>query len=713
MSTDYAYDEEGYLWPFFVFTLALIITLPLTYALVKRSRDPAASFPRIKTGFKHADSDTIDSLRKQEKRKDRKLWLIAAVVVGWAVMAYMLYLIQTTEAPIQKIWNPYDILGISETSTEKQIKSTFRKLSLRLHPDKAKPDASKNETLESLNARYVEISKAYQALTDEDVRNNYIQYGNPDGKQGYSINIALPKVMVSDGNGKYVVLIYSVLFGVLLPYLVGSWWYGTLRRSKEGVLMESANRLFIEYKDNIDEGGIVSAVSTGKEYEELFKGDKADSGLAKAESRILAEGQLTPLAGGLSLKDKEALEDLECGPRRKALALLWAYLGRIDLDDAELNRAKFAVAPIAHSLNKAFNGIALAYMHTGPLLASFHASQLLVQALPPKSSPLLQLPYFSPAVVKAVEGDSRIRTTLQDFLDRPDAKRRALVVKKDLLTEEQYKEVVSVGKQLPFLRVAKAYFKVTGERFIIPSSLVTLVVKGRFVPPGSENVPPIDPADLEDVDPAEDDLDALAGRKTTKLVGKDEKTGKPVYETAETELVAAPLTAAPYFARDLSPRWHVFLTDSKQGRVAVPPFTFAQFDRPLFAEDGRTPTYNMQTLKAQFAAPPQAGHYTFVMHVVCDSYVGFDTKLEVTLVVEEAEKAAAMEVEDEISEPEEGEFCLFFWVFGRHQTHPPAFPPSTHTPSLLPLPGGLVPLYSPTPLFLPPQAITSPYLPTP
>ena len=659
MSADYTYDEEGYLWPFFVFTLAFIITVPLTFLVVKRSRDPAASFARIHTSFKHAHTDTINSLRKQEKRKDRKLWLIIAVAVGWAVMAYMLYLIQTTEAPVHKIWNPYDILNIPESATEKQIKTTFRKLSLRLHPDKVKPDAAKNETLEDLNARYVEISKAYQALTDEDVRNNYIQYGNPDGKQGYSINIALPKVMVSDGNGKYLVLLYSVLFGVLLPYLVGSWWYGTLRRSKEGVLMESANRLFREYKDNIDEGGAVTALSTGKEYEELFHGDKVDAGLAKVESRILAEGELSPLAGGLTVKDQEKLEDLESGAQRKALALLWAYLGRIELDDAELNKAKFAVAPIAHSLNKALNAIALAYMNTGPLLSSYYASQLLIQALPPKSSPLLQLPYFTPAVVKAVEGDSRMHTTVQGFLDRPDAKRRSLVVGKGLLSEDQYQEAVGVAKQLPFLRVAKAYFKVTGERFIIPSSLVTLVVKGRFVPPGSENVPEIDPTDLEDIDPAEDDLDAIAGRKTTKLVGKDEKTGKPIYESADTQLIAAPLVAAPYFARDHSPRWHVFLTDSKQGRVAVPPFTFAQFDRPIFEADGRTPTFAMQTLKAQFAAPPQAGHYTFVMHVVCDSYVGFDTKMEVTLIVEEAGKAEEVQVEDEISEPEEGKHSLF------------------------------------------------------
>ncbi|KAK0623286.1 Sec63 Brl domain-containing protein [Immersiella caudata] len=652
MSAEYAYDEDGHLWPFFVFTLALIVTVPLTFSLANRSRDPAAAFKRIQTSFKHDQSDLVDTLRKKEKRKDRKLWLLILVLAGWATMGQMLYLIKTTEAPENKLWNPYDILNIPESATEKQIKSTYKKLSLRYHPDKAKPDPAKNLTIEAISAHYVEISKAYQALTDAEIRENYIRYGHPDGKQGYSINIALPKIIVSDGNGKYIVLLYSALFGVLLPYLVGSWWYGTLRRSKEGVLMESANRLFREYKDNIDEGGVITALSTGKEFEDLLKGDKADAGLAKLESKILAEGELSPFAGGLSVKDKEKLQDLESGPQRKALALLWAYLGRVELDDPALTKAKFEVAPIAEALNKSFTAISLAYMNTAPLLASYYTSQLLIQALPPKSSPLLQLPYFTSKIVKAVEGDSRVHTTVQSFMDRPDSKRRSLAVGKGLLTEDQYKEAVSVAKQLPYLRVAKAFFKVTGEKYIIPSSLVTLVVKGRFVPPGNEKVPQVNEIDLEDVDPAEDDLDAILGRKAKKQVGKDEK-GKPIMESTSDEPIFPPLAAAPYLARDHSPRWHVFLTDSKQGRVAVPPFTFAQFDRPIFEADGKTPTFAMQTLKAQFQAPPQAGHYTFVMHVVCDSYVGFDTKMEVTLIVEEASKAEEMSSEEEISEPEE------------------------------------------------------------
>ncbi|KAI1331241.1 Sec63 Brl domain-containing protein [Xylariaceae sp. FL0255] len=646
MSSDYSYDEQGQFYPFFIFTLSTIVTLPLTYSLLAPSKDPEALAPRIKTSYQPDHADLVDAQRKAYKRKQRKVKRAIAAMIGWALMAGMIYLIYTTQRTTAKLWNPYDILGISESATEKQIKSHYKRLGVKFHPDKIRPDPAKNETIESLSDKWVELTKAYQALTDEEVRNNWIQYGHPDGKQGFSIGIALPKFIVSDGNGKYVVLVYTVLLGVLLPYVVGSWWYGTQRLTKEGIQVESANSLFREYTEVSEAGDLITALSTGKEFREFLKGDKAESGLAKIESRVLAEGQASKYAGGLSERDKNKLQDLEGGVRRKVLSLLWAYLGRVELDDQVLNSAKYMVAPIAQHLCRSFTSIALAYGNTAPLLQSYFISQRFVQAIPPGASPLFQLPHFTPTVVKAVENDSKVHMSVQQFMSLPDAQRKKLAVGKGLLNEEQYKTVLGVSRQLPYFQVAKAFFKVTGEKYIIPQSLVSFIVKGRFVPPGSENVPPVNELDLEDIDPAEDDLDAMLGRK--KVV-KD-ADGKIV--TEEHKPVAPPVTFAPNFARDHSPKWHVFLSDSKQGRLAVPPFTFTTFDQPIFTPEGK-PTYNMQTLKAQFAAPPQAGNYTFVMHLVCDSYVGFDTKLEVTLSVEEASKAAQMAAEDEISEPEE------------------------------------------------------------
>ncbi|ERS97247.1 translocation protein SEC63 [Sporothrix schenckii 1099-18] len=670
MAVDYDYDETGNLWPFFVFTLAVIITLPLTYVLLKGLGNPAAVFPRVQSTFRHNHADLVDAERAKYRRQQRRLGLILAVTVGWATIGYMLYLIQFAEAAkIERVWNPYDILGIADSATEKAIKSAYKQLSRKFHPDKIKPDVSKNETVEMLNERYVDISKAYQALTDEEIRNNYLLYGHPDGKQGTSISIGLPKLIITDGNGKYVVLLYFLLFGVLLPYVVGSWWYGTQSKSKEGVLMESANRLFHEYKEDIDEAGLVSALSTGKEFDAILPGDKADSGLATVEARITAPVAAASSAdgdaaatttssaltiAGLSTADREKLDNLDNGVRRKVLALLWAYLGRVDLGDATLEKHKFEVAPIANTLTRSFTAIALAYGNTAPVIASFKAAQLVIQALAPKSSPLQQLPHVTPAIAKAIEGDSTVTMPIQRLMDLPDAKRRKIAVGSGRLTAEQYEEAVSVAKQLPQLRVTKAFFKVPGEKHIIPSSLVSLVVKGRFIPPGfAESAPEVEPLDLFDTDPAEDDMDALLGRKPKTIVGRNPDGTAITSDAGNGKPNLPPLAYAPYFGRDYSPRWHVFLTDSKQGKMVVPPFTFTAFDRPLFQEDGKTPTFHMQTLKAQFMAPPQAGQYTFVMHVMCDSYIGFDTKTEVTLVVKDASEAAEMADEDEISEPEE------------------------------------------------------------
>ncbi|GJC94953.1 dnaJ domain-containing protein [Colletotrichum higginsianum] len=498
MSSDYSYDAEAQFYPFFILAISSIITLPLGYTLVFPSKDIEAKAPRIQSDFKPEHVDLIDKQRKAHQKKQRRIVRIIAVLVGLAVMAGMIYLIIHTKTVTQKIWNPYDILGISDSADEKTIKKVYKQLSRRLHPDKVKPDPAKNETIESLNDAYVEISKAYQALTDEEIRNNFIQYGHPDGKQSFSIGIALPQFMISDGNGKYVVLAYTLLLGVLLPYLVGSWWYGTQRMSKDGVLMESANNLFRAYDDNVDEGGVITALSSGKEFDAVLKGDKAESGLSKLESKLLANAE----KAGLSQKDRQALEDLDSGVRRKALALLWSYLGRVELEDSALDSAKYEVAPIAHALTRSFSAIAQAYGSTGPILAAYSTSQHLIQALPPKASPLLQLPHFTQDIVRQVEGgDSKVHVSLQQFMDLPDDLRRNMVVRNKLLSEDQYKSAVTVARQLPQLRVAKAFFKVTGERFIIPSSLVTLVVKGRIVPPGSENVPEINELDLEDIDP--------------------------------------------------------------------------------------------------------------------------------------------------------------------------------------------------------------------
>ena len=199
-------------------------------------------------------------------------------------------------------------------------------------------DESKNQTIEDINEYWVEVSKAFKALTDEEIRNNYIQYGHPDGKQSFSIGIALPKFIVTDGNGKYVLLVYGLLLGVLLPYVVGKWWYGTQRMTKDKVLLASASNLFREYKEDCTDGDVVNALSCGEEFNDVLNGSKVDSGLGRIEQSISQSADNTD-AGLLTPKDQEQLQSYE-GARRKASALLWAYLGRVKLDSTTLDDGK-------------------------------------------------------------------------------------------------------------------------------------------------------------------------------------------------------------------------------------------------------------------------------------------------------------------------------------------------------------------------------------
>ena len=651
-SSDYNYDEGGQFFPFFMLTMVGLVTIPLTYNVLRASTDLEQTASRVKSDFKPKNVDLIDAQRRRRKRQNRKTKRIIAVVLGYAFMAYMIYLIAVTQRTVLKMWDPYDILGVSRSASEREINTFYKRLSLKFHPDKARPNAANNETMETVNDRWVEMTKAYKALTDEEIRNNYLQYGNPDGKQSTSIGIALPKWMVEEGNRWIVVAFYGILLGIILPYTLGKWWYGTQALTKDKVLHASAGNLFREWKEDISEGDVVAATSIGDEFKESFKGPRSDAGAAKVESKVLS-------SSALAEADKNRLKAIDDPVRRKTLALLWAYLARIDLGDPELEKEKYDVAPTAQLLNNSFTSITLPFGAVKALLASYHTSQRIIQAVPPTSSPILQLPNFTQIIVEKISKFPKTPMTFQKFMSLPASTRRSLCSD---LSDQKYEQAMIVASQIPQLVVAKAFFKVIGERVVTPGSLVQMVIKARVIPPGTpeKDIPPINPLDLEDVDPDEGDLDALHGRNPAKTKRKKLPDGSYVENDAKEGSVQPPLAHAPYFAAEHAPRWHIFLAESRSARISVPPFTFTSFDKPIFNTDAATgkitPTFNIVTLKCSFQAPPQVHTFPFVMHLVCDSYIGLDEQVDVVLDVRDPKEAEVVESDEEISEPEEGTY---------------------------------------------------------
>ena len=71
----------------------------------------------------------------------------------------------------------YSILGVSKSASDDEIKSAYRNLAKKYHPDINK-EADAQE-------KFKEISEAYSVLSDKTKRANYDQFGSADGAQGF------------------------------------------------------------------------------------------------------------------------------------------------------------------------------------------------------------------------------------------------------------------------------------------------------------------------------------------------------------------------------------------------------------------------------------------------------------------------------------------------------------------------------------------------
>lgn len=72
--------------------------------------------PRINSTFKPKHEDLIQAQKRKRLRKERRVKRFIAVVVGWAIIAWMIYLIIVTARTLPKIYDPYEILGVSRVS---------------------------------------------------------------------------------------------------------------------------------------------------------------------------------------------------------------------------------------------------------------------------------------------------------------------------------------------------------------------------------------------------------------------------------------------------------------------------------------------------------------------------------------------------------------------------------------------------------------------
>ena len=96
-------------------------------------------------------------------------------------------LLKTGPTLLQKDY--YDILGVSRSASQKDIKSAYYKLAKQYHPDRTKGDKESAK-------KFQKVSEAYEVLSDEGKRKNYDNFGSSasenfstGGFSGFNSNI--------------------------------------------------------------------------------------------------------------------------------------------------------------------------------------------------------------------------------------------------------------------------------------------------------------------------------------------------------------------------------------------------------------------------------------------------------------------------------------------------------------------------------------------
>ncbi|RUO38754.1 molecular chaperone DnaJ [Aliidiomarina shirensis] len=65
----------------------------------------------------------------------------------------------------------YEILGVAKDASDRDIKKAYKKLAMKLHPDRTKGD-------KDLEIKFKEVKEAYEVLIDDEKRRAYDQYGH-------------------------------------------------------------------------------------------------------------------------------------------------------------------------------------------------------------------------------------------------------------------------------------------------------------------------------------------------------------------------------------------------------------------------------------------------------------------------------------------------------------------------------------------------------
>uniref|UniRef100_A0A3P8XP12 Translocation protein SEC63 homolog n=1 Tax=Esox lucius TaxID=8010 RepID=A0A3P8XP12_ESOLU len=464
----FQYDDSGNTFFYFLTSFVGLIVIPATYYLWPR--DQNAEQLRLKSlrrvhgrclwyrlRLMRSQQSIIPTLKK------------AALLFGWAVFLLLAYKVSKLDREYQE-YNPYEVLSLDQGASVSEIKKQYRLLSLKFHPDKGGDEDM-----------FMRIAKAYSALTNDESRQNWETYGNPDGPRATSFGIALPAWIVDSKNSMLVLLVYGLAFMVILPVVVGTWWYRSIRYSGDQILINTT-QLFMHFMyktPNMNMKRLCMVLTAAFEFD-----PRSNKEATIRPTDNLEVPQLIRELGNINVKKKEPPF---CYPYSlKARVLVLAHLARMEVSEDIEEDQRFVVKKSPALLQEMVNvGCQLTMMANSR--GGFHAprlvsiencmklTQMVVQGLQESKSPLLQLPHFEEEHLRyCISKKYKVRS-LQDLVSLKDSDRRSML---RFLGEEKYDEVMAVLGSFPHITMETKLQVLDDEdsNNITAGSIVTVTV---------------------------------------------------------------------------------------------------------------------------------------------------------------------------------------------------------------------------------------------
>mmetsp|Transcript_87810 Transcript_87810/g.188376 ORF Transcript_87810/g.188376 Transcript_87810/m.188376 type:complete len:672 (-) Transcript_87810:157-2172(-) len=341
---------------------------------------------------------------KQVNSNSLVWWLLklALLALIWGGL-YLLVTQMGTETQINK-FDPFDILEVAHGSDNAAIKKAYRKLSLIYHPDKNPDDPL-------AASRFIQITKAYSALTDEVAKRNWEKYGNPDGPQTTKVGIGLPRFLLEKDNHLMILCSFFFVLLFVVPMTFICYYQRTKNYAANGVMIETLQFM----------GYYINEATRVKNCPELLAASAESRGMPQRQTD---NTQMKPIVQQVVEHKKR---QFQLPIIMKNQFLIWAHMQRLHhLMTPELRSDCDQLLKYAMKITQAMIEIACMreWFFTAQAMIEFR--RCLVQALDVKSSQLLQIPHFNEEILKHCHRGKNAVSTLSEFLSKDTEQRKGL-----------------------------------------------------------------------------------------------------------------------------------------------------------------------------------------------------------------------------------------------------------------------------------------------